>query len=175
MRIKDRDFEVFIPAEELDGIVRRVAEKVSEDYEGKEVVVCPILTGAFMFATDLVRKLTMPCEVRFVRYTSYSGMSSTGEVRCGLPFPPEVKGKDVLIVEDVVDTGLSMKRMLKDVWKLKPRSVRICSLFFKPGAFQGDYEVDYVGREIGNEFIVGYGLDYDEQGRTLKDLYVVKD
>ena len=117
----------------------------------------------------------MPCEVRFVRYTSYSGMSSTGEVRCGLPFPPEVKGKDVLIVEDMVDTGLSMKRMLKDVWKLKPRSVRICSLFFKPGAFQGDYAVDYVGREIGNEFIVGYGLDYDEQGRTLKDLYVVKD
>ena len=175
MRIKDRDFEVFISEAELDGIVRRVAAEVSRDYEGRDLVACPILTGAFMFATDLVRRLTVPCEIQFVRYASYSGMSSTGEVRCSLPFPPDLEGRDVLIIEDVVDTGLSMKRMLQDVWALKPRSVSVCTLFFKPGAFQGDYKVDYVGREIGNEFIVGYGLDYDEQGRTLKDVYVVKD
>ncbi len=175
MRIKDRDFEVFISEAELDGIVRRVAAEVSRDYEGRDLVACPILTGAFMFATDLVRRLTVPCEIQFVRYASYSGMSSTGEVRCSLPFLPDLEGRDVLIIEDVVDTGLSMKRMLQDVWALKPRSVRVCTLFFKPGAFQGDYKVDYVGREIGNEFIVGYGLDYDEQGRTLKDVYVVKD
>ena len=118
--------------------------------------------------------MTVPCEVRFVRYASYSGMTSTGEVRCMLPFPPEIKGKDVLIVEDVVDTGFSMKRMLEEAWTQKPRSVRICTMFFKPGAFKGDYKVDYVGREIENEFIVGYGLDYDEHGRTLKDVWKVK-
>lgn len=175
MKVKDKDFEIFIPEEEIDGIVRRLAAEVSRDYEGKDLVACPILTGAFMFAADLVRRLTVPCEVSFVRYASYSGMSSTGEVKCMLPFPPELEGRDVLIVEDVVDSGFSMKRMLQSVCALKPRSVRICTLFFKPGAFKGDYKVDYVGREIGNEFIVGYGLDYDEEGRTLKDVWVVKD
>lgn len=175
MKVKDREFEVFISEEEIGAIVRRLAEEVSKDYEGKDLVVCPILTGAFMFASDLVRRLTVGCEVSFVRYASYSGMSSTGEVKCMLPFPPELEGRDVLIVEDVVDSGFSMKRMLQSVWALKPRSVRICTLFFKPGAFKGDYKVDYVGREIGNEFIVGYGLDYDEQGRTLKDVWVVKE
>ena len=127
-----------------------------------------------MFASDLLKRLTPDCEVHFVRYTSYSGMCSSGEVRCVLPFPPNVEGRDVLIVEDIVDSGLSMGRMLDEVWKMKPRSVKVCTLFFKPGAFKGDYKVDYVGREIGNEFIVGYGLDYDEYGRTLKDVYVVK-
>ena len=173
MKIKDREFEVFISEQELDRIVRRLASEVSRDYEGKDLVACPILTGAFMFAADLIRRLTVPCEVNFVRYTSYSGMSSTGKVKCMLPFPPELKGRDVLIVEDVVDTGFSMKRMLQNLWTIEPKSVRICSLFFKPDAFKGDYKVDYIGREIGNEFIVGYGLDYDEEGRGLKEIYQV--
>ena len=174
MKVKDREFEVFISEEELDKIVRRLAAEVSRDYEGRDLVACPILTGAFMFAADLIRRLTLPCEVSFVRYASYSGMSSTGEVKCMLPFSPEVEGRDVLIIEDVVDSGFSMKSMLQSVWVLKPRSVRICSLFFKPAAFKGDYKVDYIGREIGNEFIVGYGLDYDEEGRNLKEIYKIK-
>lgn len=173
MKIKNRDFEVFVSEEELDGIVQRLAEAVSRDYQGHDLVVCPILTGAFMFATDLLRRLTIPCEVHFVRYTSYSGMCSTGEVKCMLPFPPEIEGREVLIVEDVVDSGLSMGHILNEAQALHPKSVRICTLFFKPRAFKGDYKVDYVGREIGNEFIAGYGLDYDEQGRTLKEVYVV--
>lgn len=146
---------------------------MSADYGDGDLVACPILTGAFMFAADLVRRLTIPCEVSFVRYASYSGMSSTGQVRCMLPFPPEIEGRDVLIIEDVVDSGFSMRHMLDAVWALHPRSVKICTLFFKPDAFKGDYKVDYIGRNIGNEFIVGYGLDYDEQGRTLGDVYVL--
>lgn len=178
MKVKDRDFDIFISEKELAGIVRSVAEKVNADYEpdgGSPLLVCPVLTGAFMFASDLVRRLTMECEVRFVRYSSYSGMSSTGEVKCMLPFPPEVKGRDVLIVEDVVDSGLSMGTMLREVRAMGPRSVKVCALFFKPNAFRGDYRVDYVGREIGDEFIVGYGMDYDEQGRTLPEVYVIDD
>lgn len=146
---------------------------MSADYRDGDLVACPILTGAFMFAADLVRRLTIPCEVSFVRYASYSGMSSTGQVKCMLPFPPEIEGRDVLIIEDVVDSGFSMRHMLDAVWALHPRSVKICTLFFKPDAFKGDYKVDYIGRNIGNEFIVGYGLDYDEHGRTLKDVYVL--
>ena len=148
---------------------------MSRDYAGLDLVACPILTGAYMFAADLLRRLTIPCEVSFVRYASYSGMTSTGQVRCMLPFPPNVEGRDVLIVEDVVDSGFSMRHMIDAVMALHPRSVKICTLFFKPEAFKGDYKVDYIGREIGNEFIVGYGLDYDEYGRTLPEVYVLSE
>lgn len=172
VKVKDIEFEPFIGEAEIDGIVRRLAAEVSRDYAGKDLVVCPVLTGAFMFAADLVRRLAVPCEVDFVRYTSYSGMRSTGTVTCSLPFPPSVAGRDVLIVEDVVDSGLSMRHLLDTLQGLHPASVRICTLFFKPGAFKGDYRVDYIGREIGNEFIVGYGLDYDGLGRNLPQVMV---
>ncbi len=175
MKIKDKEFKTFISESEIQQIVNRLASEVSRDYANGDLVACPILTGAFMFASDLVRRLTIPCEVSFVRYASYSGMSSTGQVKCMLPFPPEIEGRDVLIVEDVIDSGFSMKHMLQAVWALHPRSVKICALFYKPAAFKGDYKVDYIGREIGNEFIVGYGLDYDEQGRTLPEVLVVDD
>ena len=175
MRIKDRDFKPFITEAELDGIVRRLAADISRDYQDSNLLACPILTGAYMFAADLLRRLTVPCEVTFVRYVSYSGMSSTGEVKCALPFPSDIEGRDVLIVEDVIDTGLSMQHMLAAVKELRPRSVKVCALFFKPNAFKGDYKVDYVGRNIGDEFIVGYGMDYDEQGRTLPEVMVVEE
>lgn len=175
MIIKDKQFKTFISEAELQQIVQRLAGEINRDYSDGSLVACPILTGAFMFAADLLRLLTVPCEVRFVRYTSYSGMSSTGDVRCSLPFPQEIEGRDVLIVEDVVDTGLSMQHMLQAVHALHPRSVKVCALFYKPAAFKGDYKVDYIGREIGNEFIVGYGLDYDEQGRTLPEILVVEE
>lgn len=175
MIIKDKEFKTFISKEEIAAINDRLAAELSRDYEGKDLVACPILTGAFMFASDLVRRLTIPCEVSFVRYASYSGMSSTGSVKCMLPFPPDIEGRDVLIIEDVVDSGFSMRHMLNAVQALHPNSVKICTLFFKPAAFKGDYKVDYVGREIGDDFIVGYGMDYDEQGRTLPEVLVVSE
>ena len=172
MKIKDIDFKPFITAAELDATVARLADEVSHDYSGRDLVVCPILTGAFIFAADLVRRLSVPAEVHFVRYSSYSGMASTGKVDCALSFGSELRGRDVLIVEDVVDTGLSMQQMLRDVQAVGPASVRVCTLLFKPDAFKGDFKVDYIGRRIGNEFIVGYGMDYDEQGRTLPEIMV---
>lgn len=175
MKIKDREFGLFIGEAELAAIVTRLAGEVSRDYQGKDLVVCPVLTGAYMFSADLIRRLTVACQVSFVRYSSYSGMSSTGKVTCLLPFPPEVEGRDVLIVEDVVDSGLSMQHLLDEVRKLHPGSVKICSLFFKPRAFKGNYKVDYIGRNIGNEFIVGYGLDYDEEGRQLPEVLKLTD
>lgn len=174
MKVNNIEFVPFISEAEIDGIVRRLAAEVSRDYAGRPLVVCPILTGAFMFAADLTRRLTVPCEVEFVRYNSYSGMQSTGTVTCALPFPQNVKDKDVLIVEDVVDTGLSMRHILAEAQRLGARSVNVCTLFYKPQSFKGDYEVRYIGREIGNEFIVGYGMDYDEQGRCLPEVMVRK-
>lgn len=173
MRIKDKEFKPFIPAAELSLIADRLAGELSRDYRGRDLVVCPVLTGAFMFAADLVRRMTVPCEVSFVRFSSYCGMESTGHVECSLPFPSSIEGRDVLIVEDVVDTGLSIQHILQEVRALHPASVRVCALLYKPDAFRGDYRVDYVGRNIGNEFIVGYGLDYDEQGRNLPEILVI--
>lgn len=175
MKIKDKNFKTFISEAEIQQLVNRLAGEISRDYAESIPVVCPVLTGAFMFATDLVRRLSIPCEVSFVRFASYSGMSSTGNVKCLLPFPPEIEGRDVIIVEDIVDSGLSMKHILQDVQTFHPRSVKVCTLFYKPAAFKGDYKVDYIGREIGNEFIVGYGLDYDEQGRNIPEILVVED
>jgi hypoxanthine phosphoribosyltransferase len=174
MKIKDLEFEPFIGEAELSEAVLRVAERINADYQGRKVMLCPVLTGSYMFFSDLSRRLTVENEVCFVKYTSYEGTSSTGTVSAVLPFPERVRGKDVLIVEDIVDTGVSMDHMLQEVRKLEPRSVRVCALFSKPGCLQRDIVVDYVGREIGNEFIVGYGLDYDQEGRTLKEVYVVK-
>lgn len=171
MKIKDREFEVYITEAEINEVVRRIAAKINADYAGQKLLVCPVLTGSFLFAADLVRSLEMECEVEFVKYTSYEGMQSTGRVQAKLPFPARVKGRDVLIVEDIVDTGTSMGHMLCELEKLEPRSVKVCSLFLKPGCFRGGFEVDYVGKEIGNEFIVGYGLDYDGEGRTLKEIF----
>jgi hypoxanthine phosphoribosyltransferase len=173
MTINGKNFKTFIGEAELQQIVGRLAGELNRDYAGRNLVVCPILTGAFMFASDLVRKLTVPCEVSFVRYSSYCGMSSTGKVSCSLPFPASVEGRDVLIVEDVVDSGFSIQHIMGDLEKMHPASVRVCALFYKPDAFKGNYKVDYIGRNIGNEFIVGYGLDYDEQGRNLPEVMVV--
>lgn len=176
IRIKDKDFVPYLTAAEVASTVEGLARRIDADYgqDGKELVVCPVLTGAYMFAADLLRMMRTRCTVSFVRYTSYSGMQSTGEVRCALPFPESVRGKDVLIVEDVIDSGLSMGHIIGEAKAKGARSVRVCTFLFKPGCFKGGYTIDYIGREIGDEFIVGYGMDYDEEGRTLGEVYVVK-
>ena len=163
IKIKDKEFVPFVTEAEIDAIVRRLASEVSSDYAGLEsgVVVCPVLTGAYMFAADLVRRLTVDAEVRFVKYSSYEGMESTGKVCCQLPFTDVVQDRDVLIVEDVIDTGISMQRLLDDVRRLGAKSVKVCTLFFKPGSFRGDYRVDYVGKEIGEE--IGLSKGHQEE------------
>ncbi|MBR1783836.1 MAG: hypoxanthine phosphoribosyltransferase [Bacteroidales bacterium] len=173
MIVGDKHFKPFISEAELAAIVGRLAAEVSADYSGGSLVACPILTGAYLFAADLMRRLTVDCEVSFVRYSSYEGLSSSGKVRCELPFPPSVEGRDVLIVEDVVDSGLTIQTMLADLRALRPRSVKVCTLFYKPDAFKGTYRIDYAGKAIGNEFIVGYGMDYDGRGRNLPSIYVI--
>ena len=174
MKIKDKEFEVYITEAELAEVVERLAARINADYAGKRPLLCPVLTGSFLFAADLVRRLEVECEVEFVKYTSYEGMHSTGVVQGQLPFPAQVKDRDVIVVEDIVDTGVSMGHMLSELKKLGPRSIRVCTLLLKPGCFRGGFEVDYVGKEIGDDFIVGYGMDYDGEGRCLKEIYRVK-
>ena len=126
-----------------------------------------------MFAADLCRVLDFDAELSFLKYTSYNGTHSTGTVKKTLGFPEKVKGRHVLIVEDIIDTGLSMKYALEELKKMGPSGISICTFFFKPDSFKEDYKIDYVGKLIANDFIVGYGMDYNQHGRFYKDVYVI--
>jgi hypoxanthine phosphoribosyltransferase len=172
--LKDKTFEVMIPAHEIDQAVTAVAERLNADYKEKK---CPIfigvLNGAFMFMSDLIKKVDFECELSFVKLASYAGTTSTGKVECLLGLNNSLEGRDVIIVEDIVDTGRSIARMFADIEKKNPASIEVCTLFFKPASYSGTLPIRYRALEIGNEFIVGYGLDYDQLGRNLEDIYVV--
>ncbi len=172
--VHDKQFELYLKEADIQSDVRRVAAEISRDLKDKNPLLCPTLTGAFMFMTDLARALDFDAETYFVKYSSYSGMSSTGRVKTELPFPAKCKGRHVVIVEDIVDTGITMEAMLGELRKLEPAGIYIATYLFKPDSFRKDFKIDYVGRSIPNDFILGYGLDYDNFGRFYKDIYVVK-
>ena len=175
VKLLDKCFEVMIPAEEIDKAVEKVAEKLNKDYAScqKPPIFVGVLSGASMFLADLVRKTTFDNEITFVQISSYDGTQSTGIVKQKLGIDFDVEGRDLIIVEDIVETGHSINHMLEYIKALNPRSVEICTLFFKPEKYLYDMPIKYCAMEIGNEFIVGYGLDYDQIGRNLKDIYVL--
>lgn len=177
--VGDRRFRLYITSKEIETIVSRVAAELTRDYaghkdaQGRAPLLLPVLNGAYMFAADLSRHLEMDAEISFVKMTSYQGMCSTGKMHNLIGFPGEIKGRDVIVVEDLVDTGVCMGQVLQQLQAMEVASARICSFLFKPGKFRGNYRVDYVGRSIDNEFIVGYGMDYNELGRGYKDIYKI--
>ena len=172
--LNDKTFEVMIPAHEIDRAVAAVAERLNADYGDKErPIFVGVLNGAFMFLSDLIKKIEFDCEISFVKLASYCGTCSTGEVRSLIGLNNPIEGRHVVIVEDIVDTGESIEHMVRELEAMHPASIRVCTLFFKPGSYSKHIPIDYRALEIGNEFIVGYGLDYDQLGRNLKDVYVV--
>ena len=173
IQVWDKQFRKYIPEAGIQAVVRRVAADMTRDYRGRSPLVCPVLTGSCMFAADLVRALDIDVQLSFVRYASYEGTASTGTVRELLGFPESCRGRDVIIVEDIVDSGVSMEHMLARLAERKPASVAVCTLFFKPGSFRKDFPIDYIGMEIADEFILGYGLDYNGMGRTYRDIYIL--
>jgi hypoxanthine phosphoribosyltransferase len=173
IRVKDRDFEVFIPAEEIDRTVSEIARKINTDFKDQQPIFLVILNGAFMFAADLFKKLDMPCEVSFVKLASYSGTQSSTNVKELIGLNDSLKGRQVVIVEDIIDTGITMEYLIRKLNELGVAELRIASLFFKPQAFKKDFTIDYVGMSIPNDFIVGYGLDYDGYGRNFGEIYKI--
>ena len=173
IQLDDRRFRLMIPASEIDSAVSRVAELLNERYKGRTPIFLGVLNGSFMFFSDLVRKVEFDNQIAFVKISSYDGVSSTGKVKQQLGVDFDIAGRDIIIVEDIVETGHSMRHLLDYLAELSPASVSICTLFFKPEKFLYDYDIDYTALSIGNEFIVGYGLDYDQLGRNLKDIYVI--
>ncbi len=175
MFINQKEFEVFISQQSLKKRVLELAAAISQDYQGKSIVMLAVLNGGFVFAADLIRALEVEAEVTFVKLKSYHGLISTGEVQTLIGLMHDLKDKDVLIVEDIIDTGKTMARLLEMVREKSPSSVKICTLLVKPDIFGGQYALDYIGFSIPNKFVVGYGLDYDEKGRQLPDIYKLKD
>ena len=162
-----------IPAEEIDKAVARVAERLDERYNGKTPIFLGVLNGSFLFLSDLIRKVSFDNELAFVKISSYEGTDSTGCVKQQLGVDIDIEGRDIIIVEDIVETGHSMAYLLDYLKPMNPASISICTLFFKPEKFLYEYKIDYTALSIGNEFIVGYGLDYNQLGRNLKDIYVI--
>jgi hypoxanthine phosphoribosyltransferase len=173
VQVRELVFEKFISKEEIDVAVQKVADAINRDYAGKNPLLLAILNGAFIFASDLMRKITVPCEISFVKFASYSGTKSTSSIKELIGVDEDLKDRHVIIVEDIVDTGLTMDKLLHDVSKKKPAGVKVACFCFKPAAFQKEYAIDYIGITIPNDFIVGYGLDYDGYGRNLPDIYKV--
>jgi hypoxanthine phosphoribosyltransferase len=173
IKLHDKQFKVMIPATEIDQAVQRVADKLNEHYAGKTPIFLGVLSGAFLFLSDLVRKTTFDSQLAFVKISSYEGTQSTGVVKQQFGVDFDIEGRDIIIVEDIVETGHSMNYLLNHLRAKNPASLSICTLFFKPEKFLYDYKIDYTALSIGNEFIVGYGLDYNQLGRNLKDIYVI--
>lgn len=174
IQLHDKKFRVMIPAEEIDRAVEAVAQRINDDYRDKETpLFVGVLNGSFMFMSDLIKKIEFNNELSFVKLSSYEGTASTGQIRSLIGLNGSIEGRHVIVVEDIVDTGESIEHMILDLKARKPASIAVCTLFFKPGSYRKQIPIDYRAMEIGNEFIVGYGLDYDQLGRSLKDIYVV--
>jgi len=171
--VKDKKFTVSISAEEIQKSVKRVADEINRDYAGKEIFFIGVLNGVFMFASDLMKNIKVPCTISFMKVSSYEGTTSTGKIKNLIGLNADIMDKDVVIIEDIVDTGFTMKSILAQLKAKLPKSIRIASLIFKPDSFREDYNVDYVGFRIPNDFIVGYGLDYDGYGRNLPEIYTI--
>ena len=170
-----KQFVPYIEHEEILDRVEKVADQINQEHAGEDLLFLSVLNGAFMFTSDLLKYITLPCELQFIRYKSYHGMESTGQVKPLLKIPDNVQGKTVILVEDIVDTGRTISHIVQELKEGQAAKIKVCSLLHKPEALEKDIKIDYVGFEIPNKFVVGYGLDYDELGRNYSKIYQVKE
>lgn len=173
IKIHDKKFKISYPESEILERVKAVADRINKDMAGKNPLFLAVLNGSFIFAADLMRMITIPCEISFVKLASYQGTMSTGKIKEVIGINEDISGRTVIIVEDIVESGLTMKRMIDSLGTRNPESVHICTLLLKPEKLTVDLNIEYTAMEIPNDFIVGYGLDYNQQGRNLRDIYTL--
>ncbi len=173
IKILDKEFEKNIPFEHIQKVVKQMAETIFNDYQGREPLFLCVLNGAFMFAGDLFKCYPGNCEISFIKLSSYDGTQTTGEVKTVIGLEEHIKGRNVIILEDIVDSGLTVTHLVEDLSTYQPESIRLATLLLKPDAVQKEVRPDYIGMEIPNDFIVGYGLDYRGFGRNYKDIYKI--
>jgi len=173
IRLKDKEFELFIPEKEINDAIAKMAIQIKEEVGNENPLFVGVLNGAFMFIAELMRHLNDSYELTFARYSSYRGTSTTGVVREIIPVQTDVQGRTVILLEDIVDSGLTMQYVINKLEEEGAKDVRLATMLFKPDALKCDLKPDYIGLEIPNDFIVGYGLDYDEMGRSYRDIYKI--
>ena len=173
VQILDKKFTVSIPANEIQVRVEQMAEQINNDLNDRAVVFVVILNGAFMFASDLYKLITLDSRISFLKLASYQGTTSSGQIKQLIGLNESLKEKTVVVIEDIVDTGHTLESILKQLRGFEPDEIKVASLLFKPDSFQYSYKIDYLGFSIPNDFIVGYGLDYDGFGRNLDSIYTI--
>ena len=173
IHVKDKDFTISIKEEVILKEVDRLASELNRDLADKEPLFLGVLNGSFMFMSDLMKRITIPCQLQFMKVASYTGMGSTGKVTDLIGIDGDVKGRTVVIIEDIIDTGTTMKHLVEKLEKLGPKEILICTFLMKPGSLKVDLDVKYVAMSIPNDFILGYGLDYDGYGRNYPYIYTV--
>ncbi|SRR6056297_621873 len=174
IKLNDKEFQISIHSDKIQSVVKHVANQISEDFRDKDVpVFLSILNGAFMFTADLFKYLSIDAYVTFVKFASYSGTTSSGKVKQLIGLNEDLEGRNVIVLEDIVDSGLTIKQLSRQLDSLNLKEYKIASFLHKPDACEEDIKIDYVGMEIPNDFIVGYGLDYDGLGRNYKDIYTL--
>lgn len=173
--VNGKKFKISIQEADLQKRIKEIARRINEDYKDKNPIFLAVLNGSFIFAADLYREITIPSEISFVKLASYQGVTSTGTISEVIGINEELANRHVVIVEDIVDTGYTMQRMLETLGTRSPASIRICTLLSKPEKLEVPLNLDYVAFKIPNLFVVGYGLDYDHQGRNLKSIYTIID
>jgi hypoxanthine phosphoribosyltransferase len=173
IQIHDKSFDIFIEEEKILSRVKELAQAISIDFAGTQPLFIAVLNGSFIFAADIMKSISFPCEIQFVKVSSYHGAQSSGKVQQVLGLNQNIKGRKVIIIEDIIDSGLTIDFLRNDLLKQEPESISICSLLLKPKALKVQLDVHYIGFEVENHFLVGYGLDYDGLGRNLRHLYQV--
>ena len=173
IQILDKRFKEYIPEKEISERIDRLAEKINSDFAGKEVVFLGILNGAFFFAAELFKRIDLKAKISFVKLASYEGTKSSGSIKELIGWNEDIKNKYIIIIEDIVDTGNTLERIVDELMIRKASGIKIAALLFKPLAYTKDIPLDYVGFEVPNDFVIGYGLDYDGYGRNLPSIYTL--
>ncbi|ASB48737.1 hypoxanthine phosphoribosyltransferase [Alkalitalea saponilacus] len=171
IQLLDKTFSLSIPASDIKKAIWEMAEKINRELRDSDPLMICILNGSFMFSADLMKLIDFPCQISFVKLASYEGTGSTGKVKELIGFNEDLKGRTVVLLEDIVDTGVTVENCVNQLNKMGVKEVVVASLLFKPDALKKDIKLDYVGLKIPNDFIVGYGLDYNGYGRNLPDIY----
>ena len=174
VKLKDKNFEIFINEKEINYIISNISNRINESGIINPLFIA-ILNGSFLFAADLMRKINIPdTEISFLKLSSYDGLSTTGNVNKLIGLSKKIEGRNVIVLEDIIDTGITLEKIISLLEKEKVNSIKIATLLFKPNSYQKKFQIDYIGKYIENDFVVGYGLDYDEKGRNLKNIYKLK-
>lgn len=171
--LKDKTFVPYISSDKISASVYQMAQKINSDLLNDMPLFLVVLNGSFMFASDLLKEINIPCELSFIKLASYHGTTSTGVVTEMIGLTEEIKCRTVVIVEDIVDTGVTLEKLVTLLTKKEVKQIKVATFLLKPDAYKKDIKVDYVGMEIPNDFVVGYGLDYDGLGRNMKEVYVL--